>query len=329
MKKSQGYKRRKKLFEIFSKNLSNVKKHPSITIEPDIDEGVICPICMKLFPREALSHDKGYEDPLTLEDIPPKSLGGEVRTLTCKICNNTAGSQLESHLKNRLEFEEAMSGETDSSLDGAIRTENNIRINASIEVNEDKFIKIFMDPDRSDPKDIQQFTSILNTGKTPDFSLDFFGKFRLNRPEVALLRIGYLIAYSTFGLGFILNPNLEIIRNQINNPKDKIINPWGVYGFDFPPETVGINIIREPKKLRAFFIVFDLETTYKVSRFGVLLPGPTEPGTDIYKFLRGGNSKKSQDMNIQASHIFEKDYLTDSQAAFASNNLWLEVLNMK
>lgn len=329
MQNSTGYKQREKLFNILAKNVTAVKQHPKITIDPDLTDAIVCPICMKLFPREALATDEGYIDYLTLEDVPPKSLGGKAITLTCKICNNTAGSQLESHLKKRLDFEGALEGKDNSLVEGKIKTNDNISVNASINIKADNKIAIYLDQNRSNPHDLQKFTTKLNSGNNIDFSIDFFGKYKLHRPEVALLRIAYLIAYSTFGLGFIINPDLQIIRDQIKNPTEKMLNTWGIIRHNFPDSTLGINIIREPKELRAFFVVFDLLSSSNKSRIGVFLPGPGKPGLEIYNYLSGNTKTLKSDIKINAVHIFDDDYLWKLEFPLASNDLWFDILNKK
>src|SRR5690349_23826815 len=45
-----------------------------------------CPICLECFDREALDARN-----LTLEHIPPESIGGKPLCLTCKSCNDRGG----------------------------------------------------------------------------------------------------------------------------------------------------------------------------------------------------------------------------------------------
>lgn len=99
---TEGQAKREKLFDYFSKNLATVKRHPKLHLTPEFEDGVICPMCFKLFTREGLSSD--FDDRLTLEDVPPIALGGQPLLLTCKVCNNKAGSQLEAHLTRMLEM---------------------------------------------------------------------------------------------------------------------------------------------------------------------------------------------------------------------------------
>jgi len=57
----------------------------------------ICPICLKEFGPL----DEG-ENHLTLEHVPPETLGGKANILTCSKCNNEAGYKIDAHLVERL-----------------------------------------------------------------------------------------------------------------------------------------------------------------------------------------------------------------------------------
>ena len=64
-----------------------------------------CPCCMGRYGREALSNGL-----LTYEDVPPKSVGGRPLVLTCKSCNNTAGSRLDAQARLREEQLDFLAG---------------------------------------------------------------------------------------------------------------------------------------------------------------------------------------------------------------------------
>jgi hypothetical protein len=53
--------------------------------------GYACPICLRISPSDAT---------LTVEDVPPKSVGGRPLILTCKSCNDAAGATLDWHWSN-------------------------------------------------------------------------------------------------------------------------------------------------------------------------------------------------------------------------------------
>ena len=81
--------KRNRIFEVFSTNLSMVAERLGITIQSIdgeiikeiIDPIYICPLCKQAFFKESLSQE--LENPLTLEDVPPVSLGGKPLILTC------------------------------------------------------------------------------------------------------------------------------------------------------------------------------------------------------------------------------------------------------
>ena len=61
------------------------------------------------------------EEPgLTLEHITPESLGGKVVTLSCKSCNSTHGSRLDSHLVQMVRSQDSLAGLGNQLLKGRI-----------------------------------------------------------------------------------------------------------------------------------------------------------------------------------------------------------------
>lgn len=323
---TSGDKKREQLFDLYSRNLAVVKQHPKIRLAPDLDDVCICPICMKFFSREALSLSENFEDHLTLEDVPPAALGGKVRTLTCKICNNTGGSQLESHLANKLNLEEAVEGLENASLDGLFHPTKETSLAATVHTQGKSGIHIQYHPKRSHPEHVNQFQALVNSGNIGEFSLDLFSTYKGFRPEIALLRIAYLLAYSTFGLGFLINFNLQLIRNQIQSPDKKILAHWGISSMDYPDSVLGINIVTKPKELQSFLVVFELKTRIRATRHGVLLPGPTNPGLNIYKWL-SNLPEEQESSEVTVTNVPASNYLQDPKLAFASHAFWEEVTN--
>jgi hypothetical protein len=49
-----------------------------------------CPLCLRLFCRDHI-------DQLSLDHVPPKSVGSKLKVLTCKCCNSRAGNELDAH----------------------------------------------------------------------------------------------------------------------------------------------------------------------------------------------------------------------------------------
>jgi hypothetical protein len=318
---SQGSARRRRLFDLFSQNLNNIKKHPKIRVQPDFDEGYICPICFKLFGRDALSTE--YDDHLTLEDVPPQSLGGKVLTLTCKICNNRAGTELESHLSKKLHADAFLSGAPGIQMEARFCPDPSVDLTAIVQFMQNRVVDIRYDPNRSNPDDVSKLHEMEDADEISGITLRFLLGYKINRPEVALIRIAYLLAFARFGYGFLINHSLERIRYQIQNSAEKNLPDWGILKGVFPDSAIGISVIYEPRYLQSFLVVFDLKTGAGKIRCGVILPGPTKPGLDVYK--RIADLKRGKDnmcVEYKARVIPQDNYLKDPKLTFASHTYW-------
>src|ERR1700674_2218246 len=64
------------------------------------------PICIGAFPPASVVSGE-----LTAEHVPPLSFGGRELVLTCRACNNTAGSKLDAHARQKEDIAEAIRGE--------------------------------------------------------------------------------------------------------------------------------------------------------------------------------------------------------------------------
>lgn len=92
---SRGDTRRQSIFDRYVNNLNLLID--IVVIEAERDK-YICPLCLA-------RHSSIYTDgnSLTLEDAPPKSLGGKPRTLTCQSCNNTLRGEIDFWLMKKLD----------------------------------------------------------------------------------------------------------------------------------------------------------------------------------------------------------------------------------
>ncbi len=230
--------KKRKIFRLFSQNLEWVKEHPSISFKPDFSDGYICPLCFDVFFEKDIETTENNF--LTLEDIPPKSLGGKPLALTCKFCNSKSGHELDAHLLNRLleldsrQFSPNSKSETTFELNGntvngvfEVNSEGtvkfNLQTNLSNPLEADKFIRDLIPP-RTIYNPIFHPDKLFDEGfKTPTFNLKPKRTAQERRAEVALLRIAYLLAYATFGNGFYINSGLYKVREQILNPDKEIL----------------------------------------------------------------------------------------------------------
>ena len=336
--------KREKIFNIYSQNLEWVKQHHQIRFEPDFEQGVLCPLCMEVFFRDDLDITK--KNFLTLEDVPPVSLGGKPLILTCKECNSKSGHKLDANLLNILLEADSKLFLPNSETLSTFEIDGNI-INGKIKIDGDGKFLIDFQTNNSNPKSKDGFKNGLFYSETtynPIFypnikyttrfrSKKIKMKFKKNsderRAEIALLRIAYLYAYSKLGNGFLINNNLKKVREQILNP-DKFILPkvfWIKY--EFPEDCQGINIITLPRKLQCFLIIFRLKTKSKSRQYSIALPGPSEISFNIYENLeellcKGDGTKKE---GIAFETLPEKDFIKDENLVFGSHYYWQTYTN--
>ena len=335
-------KKKHKLFTLFSRNLEYVKEHPEIRFKPDFKDGYICPLCFEVFFEKDLI-DSG-QNFLTLEDIPPKSLGGKVRALTCKECNSVSGHKLDNNLLKRLTEIDFHSFLPNSETDTTFSLNEN-KVNGKVKIEKDGTFIINLDTKRSNPKESKQFIKdlfpprnlyspmhkLLNPEfiepeyKSESFNFKKVEKSDEKRAEIALLRIAYLKAFSILGNGFFINGYLHKIREQIQNPDKDILHPVFWINYEFPQEMLGVNIIKEPKDLRSFLIIFNLETKSSKRQFAICLPGPTEPGLEIYKNLEKKLCTGNGFVDIQTEHINENELLTKKGYEMVANFRWNKI----
>jgi hypothetical protein len=333
-------KAREKIFTIYSRNLSWVKKHPDISFDREFDEGYICPLCFDLFYREDLSPNS--LNPLCYEHNPPRSMGGKAAILTCKACNSKAGHTLDKHLLKRLEEIDFLEGLPGSKA-RTVLDNSGLKITADLINEHESKMSIHVDRKNSNPDHADQFfgTGTL-TRHNPifDFNMDMQDEFRIDfttnlginsndwYAEVALLKIAYLIAFEKFGNGFIINPELRQVREQILNPDRQILPGYLGLKQKFPDQCKGINIINRPEGFQCFLVVFDLQSTCTKRRFAVILPGFDEGSHLIYERLKHANESRKGSMPMNVEHLWGKPYSTDESSTFISLYFWKKMLGL-
>ena len=331
---------KEKIFDIFSKNLEWLKEDSRISL--NLTNAYICPICLKVFTKADLCND--VANPLTLEDIPPKSLGGKPLALTCKKCNSEGGTKLDIHILKRLLEHDSKSFLPKSKIKFSYRS-NGHEVNGTFEVEANGTYKMNIMPNWTNPQNYNEFMRDIspvvyyNPYFNPDkpekeyqtsyitMKYNIFSDKR--RANIALLRIAYLLAFATLGNSFLLNTNLIKIREQIINPDKDIIPVDYCLNCKLPSECEGINIISIPKKLQCFLIVFNLKTQSATRQFAIVLPGLSDNGIDIYKSFEELSSieRGLKSINFQIEHIPMKDFLHNRKGVFASQWYWQKFTN--
>ncbi|HMJ46804.1 MAG TPA: HNH endonuclease [Ferruginibacter sp.] len=327
------------LFNIYSKNLSWVKEHPSISFKPDFGEAYLCPLCFDPFTRESLN--PACANPLTFDHNPPESLGGKQGVLTCKNCNSKAGHDLDNQLLARLNELDFIELNPNSKARTTLESDN-YKVTTDIFIDKDKTFKINIDRKNSNPKHVDNFlankkytykgiNSFLENDNLLESGLNWQLNFKMKVPtksiernaEIALLKIAYLYAFQKFGNGFLINGGLYKVREQILNPEKNILPKVFWLKYDFPEDAIGLNIVSNSKDLQCFLVIFNLSTKSCKRQFAIALPGASAPGVEIYKNIESILCQNKEGFSsVKLEHLCDRDYLTEKRFAFASHLLW-------
>ncbi|MBP6184256.1 MAG: hypothetical protein KA479_04895 [Saprospiraceae bacterium] len=275
------------LFDRFSKNLDHIKRFYGITFhEEDTSELYICPLSFRVHTKEGL--DEKFEDQLTAEHAPPKSLNGKVVALTTKNLNTKSGHTYDTKLEKFINLIDFKNGVSDIAT--TYRIDNSFSIKGEVSKRDQLQFNF---QTKTFHQGAQKFLNLLKSGE--QFRIEF-SLPNSKRPDLAFLRIAYLIAFGELGYSALfgrisyINSSMAIIRQQLLNPETSIISNIPILKDNFPDEFLGVNIIYHPKEIKALFVVFDLETDNNRHRYGVFLPGPDSFGFKFQEYLTKAKS---------------------------------------
>jgi len=232
---------------------------------------------------------------LTLEDVPPKSVGGKPLCLTCHTCNHTAGSVLDAALADlaeRRRMEEAMflrRGE----FSGPVQfTAGGIKTNAVLNAGEGGFT-IEVRKDRNNPTRFKaQINHLAEYERTrePGGTWHISGTNRAggHRVFLSILRASYLAAFSLFGYRFAAAPALDVVRSQILDPEVERVPRDAIILVDqghLPSRQRAVGYLTSP--LVGVVVHFPRDEVVFSYPALVMLPSPDSP-TDFYEQLAAG-----------------------------------------
>ncbi len=302
---SKTKEKRSRIFNLYSQQLRSLVELGLYDLELKYEKTFICPICLNQFSEDDLDISK--ENFLTLEDAPPKSLGGKANTLTCKKCNNESGHTIDFHLTERLnELDiKAFLPNTGSKV---TLLHKGVKVQGTVNVNEKGIITITHIEKANNPKSLKEYVS--KTGKDDIVELEFpVSRINFKRFEVALLKTAYILAFEQYGYSLILSSAFDIVRKQISNP-DEDIYPSGFWTRQsvFDKSNEGVHLI-STTGFEGFQAIFMLNTNSQESGYGVYLPVSEKTIFDVVEKL------KKQEVGFVLKYISYKgsDYFTDAE----------------
>ena len=319
---TDGDKKRRAIFDRYADNLQLLVDIGVLTeLSLKFDRTYICPICKDQFSVEALK--QSIENPLTLEDAPPKSLGGRANILTCKSCNNFCGQQIDYHLTERMRELDRSQFLPKTTFNAKFEYNGKI-VQGTVRIEEDGAITAIHKQKTNDPSKLAIFIkSIL-----PDSIINMtFLKTQVDpfKLQLALLKTGFLMAFSKYGYSFILNETYDRIRRQLRNPDERIYPTEFWFQPPYPREIYGVPFIIE-KKLEAILPIFPLITSSSERPFATIIPLTDKPIEDIIKEFKTRFKQTSHFEMAMDPLGPDVDYLTDVKAIVKMMD-WIEKIN--
>lgn len=181
-------------------------------------DAYICPLCLHTY---AIGNTE-----LTLEHVPPESVGGKPILVTCKACNSNYGSDIDVCLMNELEIVHNFNN-LDTVPQKTRLAFNGIEINAQTTFSKTDGFKFMISPDNNNPIEFEGFMMEAKKAKE-GYEIKVVANITNRKRDydlanIALLKSAYLMAFHELGYMYVLNANTNIIRDQLQNPKKNVI----------------------------------------------------------------------------------------------------------
>ncbi len=252
----------------------------------------LCPICGRGYSEESAITGKE----LTLEDVPPRNMGGRGLLLTCKECNSKAGYKIDYHIKSQLDLQDLAGifmGQSGGGKSSGTMLINDERFPITVQrkdgCTEIKLIKKANDPTKvNNLKDFMTALSVNGGGDGLEFNINKTVKLDYRLLKIAFLKSGFLLVTAMLGYRYAFDKRLLIVREQISNPEKDLLGTcfWIEQGKAQPFPKRRIISVSDPLPL--FLVTYD--------NGAVILPNPLSP-TDIYAIIRK-KWEKEQSINF-------------------------------
>jgi hypothetical protein len=198
---------------------------------------------------------------LSREHVPPQSAGGKRMLVTCRGCNNRAGTELDSHAllaDRRMEFLQrrmTKPAAAEITFDGVtmqgevLATERNIHV--------DPLRKLRRSPSEVVEAFRRRWAESSTPGGQP-ITMDIKPRWRIDAQasNVSRLRSAYLAAFAFAGYDYILTEELHPIRRHILSRESSELDGYGAFSQKMHPNHRSMMIVERPEKIRSLAVLF-------------------------------------------------------------------------
>ncbi len=282
---NKGINKRQNIFNEFSKNFSLVLDNPHLK-RINIDF-YICPLCHNSFTEKDLNQE--LENPLTIEDVPPKKLNGKPLLLTCKNCNNINGSVYDSELGKWFKAYCALEGK--SNLEFKMKIDSSRTFKAKLTTDPEKE-RTDINSNHKNPYAKGNISNMHKKGKAEvSYIFDFGDEKKIND---GFLRFAYLFAFYYFGYAYIFSEGGRYLNEYLSFNKNKELKPLIISG-GLDNYEQGIYKISFPLSITSFLVIFSFGSEVK-KNIGIIIPSPKKEHLENFKSL---NEQKLRPLKFQ------------------------------
>ena len=238
----------------------------------------ICPLCIRnylVYLPEGLFGSAEF----SLDHLPPESVGGRFRVLTCKKCNNDAG-YYEAELLKLMDF-----GSVPDKRNGSLFSHARV---ANSDTGESFPVSIRLDKNTANiefhpeaKRYNEKLKRFINGIHSHEFgSLDIMvGSPDEKKVAKALMKSAYLLGFVWWGYEFVYSTHAQLIRDVLQGQRaypTRVPIVWKEETDNAQPE--GIGILRWNGIKKAFLVTLKLSTSTVKIVTSTLIPNPTQDG---------------------------------------------------
>jgi hypothetical protein len=262
----------------------------------------VCPLCTDKYFYAEGDDIKGNSE-FSLDHVPPESVGGEFTILTCKKCNNEAGSY-EAELLKILNFGSVPDKKTGSLIPKMIvrNKQTGEQFHGIVQVANNQADIRFHEKAKQHNKKLKNFVAELHEGKIPALELMVPAPDE-DKTGRALLKSAYLLCFACWGYEFVYSNNGERLRQVLKGELEyptRIPAVWHDTKKNIMPK--GLAILSKNGVREAFVVGLELKNTTDNCTAGILIPNPTENGweklSELEKMVRAKTPTEFQCMTI-------------------------------
>lgn len=243
---------------------------------PELNNSFMCPICLKII---SLSN----KNKISEAHIIPKAAGGNVKTYLCTSCNNNFGSQQDKWFGEYVRLHKQKKHVLQTNIKKGHFSLDGTKINGEWRYGQDNKLELIIYGNRNSPE--------INDHILSKFQKEIPKSLRMEIPilekerfiKIGYLTAAYLLCFATFGYSWVFQSYLAEIRNQIQNPDEKIIGEifWSKADYIHTQLWLGI-------------VTFGDKITLACGISGYLVMFPSYSNKNFYSDMEQFNSNQSE-----------------------------------